>query len=82
MIYSLFDVIKAMSRFTLFKLEKSTVENDHPYWRGGVLLKVFFKAFVNRDVSMVTDFCSHALKNLHFLLKYVVIQDFLINLLA
>ena len=44
--------------------------------------KSFFKAFVNRDVSIVTDFCSHALKNLHFLLKYVVIQDFLINLLA
>ena len=31
---------------------------------------------------MATDFCSHALKILHFLLKYVVFQDFLINLLA
>ena len=31
LIYPLFDVIKAMWRFTLFKLEKSTVENNHPY---------------------------------------------------
>ena len=53
-----FDVIKAMWRFTLFKLEKSTVENNHPFWEGGVLLQRFlrrssslvFKVFVNRDV--------------------------------
>ena len=41
--YPLFDVIKAMWRFTLFKLEKSTVENNHPYWGGGVLLEVFLR---------------------------------------
>ena len=41
--YPLFDVIKAMWRFILFKLEKSTVENNHPYWGGGVLLGVFFR---------------------------------------
>ena len=39
--YPLFDVIKAMWRFILFKLEKSTVENNHPYWGGGVLLEDF-----------------------------------------
>ena len=81
MTYPLFDVIKAMWRFTLFKLEKSTVESNHPYWGGGVLKK-FFKVFVNGDVSLATDFCSHALKKLNFLLKYVVFQGFLINLLA
>ena len=43
LIYPLFDVIKAMWRFTLFKLEKSTVENNHPYWGGGVLLEVFLR---------------------------------------
>ena len=41
--YPFFDVIKAMWRFTLFKLEKSTVESNHPYWGGGVLLKVFLR---------------------------------------
>ena len=41
--YPLFDVIKAMWRFILFKLEKSTVENNHPYWGGGVLLEVFLR---------------------------------------
>ena len=41
--YPLFDVIKAMWRFILFKLEKSTVENNHPYWGGGVLVKVFLR---------------------------------------
>ena len=41
--YPLFDVIKVMWRFTLFKLEKSTVENNHPYWGGGVLLEVFLR---------------------------------------
>ena len=41
--YLLFDVIKAMWRFILFKLEKSTVENNHPYWEGGVLLEVFLR---------------------------------------
>ena len=39
--YPVFDVIKAMWRFTLFKLEKSTVESNHPYWGGGVLKKFF-----------------------------------------
>ena len=68
MTYPLFDVIKAMWRFTLFKLEKSTVESNHPYWGGGVLKK-FFKVFVNGDVSLATDFCSHALKNLNFYLN-------------
>ena len=42
--YPLFDVIKAMCRFILFKLEKSTVENNHPYWGGGVLLEVFLRS--------------------------------------
>ena len=41
--YPLFDVIKAMWRFILFKLENSTVENNHPYWGGGVLLEVFLR---------------------------------------
>ena len=41
--YPLFDVIKAMWCFILFKLEKSTVENNHPYWEGGVLLEVFLR---------------------------------------
>ena len=41
--YPLFDVIKAMRRFILFKLEKSTVGNNHPYWGGGVLLEVFLR---------------------------------------
>ena len=41
--YPLFDVIKAMWRFILFKLEKSTVENNHPYWGGGVLLEDFLR---------------------------------------
>ena len=41
--YPFFDVIKAMWRFTLFKLETSTVESNHPYWGGGVLLKVFLR---------------------------------------
>ena len=41
--YPLFDVIKAMWRFILFKLEKSTVGNNHPYWGGGVLLEVFLR---------------------------------------
>ena len=41
--YPLFDVIKAMWRFTLFKLEESTVESNHPYWGGGVLLEVFLR---------------------------------------
>ena len=41
--YPFFDVIKAMWRFTLFKLEKSTVESNHPYWGGGVLLEVFLR---------------------------------------
>ena len=41
--YPPFDVIKAMWRFILFKLEKSTVENNHPYWGGGVLLEVFLR---------------------------------------
>ena len=41
--YPFFDVIKAMWRFTLFKLEKSTVESNHPYWEGGVLLEVFLR---------------------------------------
>ena len=41
--YPLFDVIKAMWRFILFKIEKSTVENNHPYWGGGVLLEVFLR---------------------------------------
>ena len=41
--YTLFDVIKATWRFILFKLEKSTVENNHPYWGGGVLLEVFLR---------------------------------------
>ena len=41
--YPLSDVIKAMWRFILFKLEKSTVENNHPYWGGGVLLEVFLR---------------------------------------
>ena len=41
--YPFFDVIKAMWRFTLFKLEKSTVESNHPYWGGGVLLEDFLR---------------------------------------
>ena len=41
--YPLFDVIKAMWRFTLFKLEESTVESNHPYWGGCVLLEVFLR---------------------------------------
>ena len=41
--YPLFDVIKAMWRFILFKLEKSTVENNHPYWGCGVLLEDFLR---------------------------------------
>ena len=41
--YPFFDVIKAMWRFTLFKLEKSTVKSNHPYWGGGVLLEVFLR---------------------------------------
>ena len=80
--YPVFDVIKAMWRFTLFQLEKSTVESNHPILGRWCPFRSFFKVFVNRDVSMATDFCIHALKNLHFLLKYVVFQGFLINLLA
>ena len=43
LIYPLFDVTKAMWRFTLFKLEKSTVGSNPPYWGGGVLLEVFLR---------------------------------------
>ena len=80
LIYPLFDVIKAMWRFTLFKLEKSTVENNHPYWGGGVLVKVFLRCsstetFLWQPIFafMLWKICIFYLNTSYFKVSFLII---------
>ena len=80
LIYPLFDVIKAMWRFTLFKLEKSTVENNHPYWGGGVLVKVFLRcssteSFLWQPIFavMLWKICIFYLNTSYFKVSFLII---------
>ena len=80
LIYPLFDVIKAMWRFTLFKLEKSTVENNHPYWGGGVLLEVFLRCsstetFLWQPIFavMLWKICIFYLNTSYFKVSFLII---------
>ena len=75
-----FDVIKAMWRFTLFKLEKSTVENNHPYWGGGVLVKVFLRCsstetFLWQPIFavMLWKICIFYLNTSYFKVSFLII---------
>ena len=80
LIYPLFDVIKAMWRFTLFKLEKSTVENNHPYWGGCVLLEVFLRCsstetFLWQPIFavMLWKICIFYLNTSYFKVSFLII---------
>ena len=78
--YPFFDVIKAMWRFTLFKLEKSTVESNHPYWEGGVLLEVFLRCsstetFLWQPIFavMLWKICIFYLNTSYFKVSFLII---------
>ena len=78
--YPFFDVIKAMWRFTLFKLEKSTVESNHPYWGGGVLLEVFLRCsstetFLWQPIFavMLWKICIFYLNTSYFKVSFLII---------
>ena len=78
--YPFFDVIKAMWRFTLFKLEKSTVESNHPYWGGGVLLEVVLRCsstetFLWQPIFafMLWKICIFYLNTSYFKVSFLII---------
>ena len=78
--YPFFDVIKAMWRFTLFKLEKSTVESNHPYWGGGVLLEDFLRCsstetFLWQPIFafMLWKICIFYLNTSYFKVSFLII---------
>ena len=78
--YPFFDVIKAMWRFTLFKLEKSTVESNHPYWGGGILLEVFLRCsstetFLWQPIFavMLWKICIFYLNTSYFKVSFLII---------